>query len=160
MASLRSALKWLTTSTGLALVASAVATAVAVVEPDARWLALPGLGVFVLIVAREADAGATRTRVLRADLTAAVDAVRADLEGRLDAEVGESESWVDRRITESIDTLRARITSAVRLTTRIARAAAGPPSPLRSAWSRSSRVRGIGVTVVWPYGRAARSDAR
>jgi len=113
MASLRSALKWLTTSTGLALVASAVATAVAVVEPDARWLALPGLGVFVVIVAREADAGATRTRVLRADLTAAVDAVRADLEGRLDAEVGESESWVDRRITESIDTLRARITSAV-----------------------------------------------
>jgi hypothetical protein len=124
MASLRSALKWLTTSPGLALVASAVAIAVAVVEPDARWLALPGLGVFVLIVARVADAGSTRTRVLRADLTAAVDAARADLtaavdaaradlEGRLEAEVGESESQVNGRITESIDTLRARITSAI-----------------------------------------------
>ena len=106
MTSLRSALQWLTTAAGLALVAAAAAIAVAVVAPDARWLALPGLAVFVLIVAREAAAGATRTRVLRADLADAVDAARAHSERLVDAErerfvgelaaaVGESESRVD-----------------------------------------------------------------
>lgn len=124
MTSLRSALQWLMTATGLALVAAAAAIAVAVVAPDARWLALPGLAVFVLIVAREAADGATRTRVLRADLADAVDAARAHSERLVDAEldgirselaaaVGESESRVDGRLADQVDTLRARITSAI-----------------------------------------------
>ena len=120
MASLRSALKWLTTLTGLALVASAVATAVAVVEPDARWLALPGLGVFVLIVAREADAGATRTRDIRADLTVVVDAVRADLTAAVDAVRADLTAAVDAvRLTSPPQLMRSVPTSRVDSTLRL-----------------------------------------